>query len=76
MKKRNKLPFLLFAKKQVRIFSALLPAKKSNDQTIKQIYKLKFEDVLRDSPLSTVSLSTVPGIVRFTNSTKYTDSPV
>ena len=30
----------------------------------------------RDSPLSTVSISTVPGLVRFSNSTKSADSPV
>ena len=32
--------------------------------------------IYRGSPDSTVSLSTVPGLVRFANSTKYADSPV
>ena len=32
--------------------------------------------IYRDSPLSTVSISTVPGLVRFSNSTKSADSPV
>ena len=35
-----------------------------------------FKTNYRDSPLSTVSISTVPGLVRFANSTKYVDSPV